>query len=254
MNVLFPGDGEVAIQPGSTIDDEPAFNRTNAQELWRVNIKEEHRPDQLSATAVYQLEHADIFYDKSIGVSLRPVYSPTILTFNFEYRSTDVNAARRWRDEMRARISNHQDIRTHIIKYSYLIPKELIPLLEHIHELREEQAGYGEDLETYLANHFTGNVTKLSTMIGTETRWAVAEQAGRVMGQFDFQDIPDEPDKQGENSAYKQAFTYRIYLDVPIATAADYPVLVHNLLIDERFLFYQPKRSEERRVGKECPV
>lgn len=246
MNILFPGDTEAAIQPGSTINDEASFNRTNAQALWRVNVREEHRTDKLLATAVHQMEHQEFFYDEAIGVYLRPVYSPTILTLEFEYRSTDVNAARRWRDEIRARVSTNRDIRTHIVNYHFLIPKEYLPLLTHIHELREAQAGYGEDLETYLTNHFTKNVTKLTTVAGTEERWAIAEQQGRIMGQFEFQELPDDPQKQGDNSAYRQTFSYRIYYDCPIATAADYPILVHNQLIDEQYLRFKPKDDLQR--------
>lgn len=241
MSILFPGDAEVAIQPGSAIENGETFNRTPSQTLWRVNVREEHRTEKLMATAVHQMEHPEFFYDESIGLFLRPVYSPTVLTLEFEYRSTDANNARRWRDEIRARVSTNRDVRTHVINYSYLIPKEFNPLLAHIHELRENQAGYGEDLETYLKNHFTQNVTKLTTLAGTEERWAIAEQQGRIMGQFEFQELPDEPQKQGDTSAYRQAFSYRIYYDCPIATAADYPVLVHNQLIDTQYLMFQPK-------------
>lgn len=241
MNILFPGDTEAAIQPGSAISDEETFNRTAAQALWRVNVREEHQTEKLMATAVHQMEHPEFFYDEKIGVFLRPVYSPTVLTLEFEYRSTDVNNARRWRDEIRTRVSTNRDVRTHVVNYHYLIPKEFIPLLTHIHALRETQAGYGEDLEKYLEDHFTQNVTKLATLAGTAERWAIAEQQGRIMGQFEFQELPDEPTKAGDNSAYRQAFSYRIYYDCPIATAADYPVLVHNQLIDTQYLMFQPK-------------
>lgn len=245
MAILFNGDTEVAIQPGSTIDDEPAFNVTNARELWRVNVREEHRTDKLLATAVHQMEHGPFFCDDALGVYLRPVYSPTLLTLEFEYRSSDVNNARRWRDEIRARVSTNRDVRTHIVNYHYLVPVEYIPLLTHIHTLRERQAGYGENFETWLRNHFTQNVTKLMTQAGTGERWAIAEQQGRIMGQFEFSELPEEPEKQGENAAYRQVFSYKIYYDCPIATAADYPVLVHNQLIDGQYLMIQPKDDKD---------
>lgn len=240
MNILFAGDADTAIQPGSSIEDTETYNRTTSEAKWRVNVREEHQTDKLLATAVHQMEFPEFFYDKALNVSLRPVYSPTILTLEFEYRSTDVNNARRWRDEIRAKVSTNRDIRTHIVNYSYLIPKEFMPLLAHIHFLRESQAGYGDDLETYLKNHFTQNATKLATLAGTEERWAIAEQQGRIMGQFEFQELPDEPTKQGETAAYRQTFSYRIYYDCPIATAADYPVLVHNQLIDMQYLMINP--------------
>jgi hypothetical protein len=240
-NILFYGDGDVAAQPGSTIDDEASFNRTAGQSFWRVKVKEEHRRDWLLATAVHQTEQAEIFYDEALSVYMRPVYSPTLLTFDFECRVSDVNSASKWYDEFRARVSTGRFSRTHVINYSYLIPEKYIPLLEHIHMLRESQAGYGEDLETYLSNHFTANVTKSATLAGTQERYAVVEQQGRIMGQFDFDELPDEPSKEGDGSTYTQTFSYKVYFDCPIATAMDYPVLVHNQLIDEHYLMYQPK-------------
>lgn len=244
-NILFTGDAEVAYQPGSTIDKDQEFNRTASQALWRVTAKEEHRTEKLLATAVFQAEQQAFFQDKELGVILRPIYSPTILTLEFEMRTTDVNTARRWRDEIRTRISTNRSSRTHVVKYHYLIPKEFMPLLEHIHELRESQAGYGDDLETYLNSHFTANVTQLVTQAGTEERWAIAEQQGRIMGQFEFQELPDDPSKDADLSAYRQVFSYRIYYDAPIATAGDYPVLIHNQLIDQRWLMFLPKDDAE---------
>jgi hypothetical protein len=241
IRTLFAGDEEEAAQPGSTIDSEP-LNHTPSSSMWRVKVREEHRRDHLLATAVHQAEHPDIFRDPSIGVSLRPIYSPTILTFDFEYRSSDHSKARRWIDELRLKISSGRTgSRTHIVNYSYFIPKEFIPLLQHIHELREAQAGYGEDFETYLDKCFTKNVTIETTLAGTQPRYAIAEQQGRVQGQFEFEELPDDPQKENNTSAYLQAFSYRVYFDSPTGTAADYPVLVHNQLIDEKYLMLQPK-------------
>lgn len=239
--ILFFGDGEVAAQPGSTIDDEEAYNRAAGQSFWRIKIKEEHKREQLLSTAVHQTEQMEFFSDPALGVHMRPVYSPTLLTFEFECRKSDVNTARKWYDEFRTRVSAGRFLRTHVINYSFLIPKKYFTLLEHIAALRENQAGYGEDAETYISNHFSANVTQVATMAGTEVRYAVTEQQGRVMGQFDFDELPDEPTKEGDKSTHVQAFTYKIHFDSPIGTAMDYPVLVHNQLIDQEWLMFQPK-------------
>jgi hypothetical protein len=242
LPILFPGDSEVVAQPASTMDESQGFNQVSTRPMWRVNLREEHLTDKLLATAVHQMEFPEYFYDESLMVYLRPVYSPVVLTMEFEYRSTDANNARRWRDEIRSRVSTNRDIRTHIINYHFPIPQEFFPLLEHIWTLRETQAGYGDTFDKYLTDHFTQNVTKIATQIGTEERWAVAEQQGRVTGQWEFQDLPDEPSKQGnDGEAFRQAFSYKIFFDCPIATAGDYPVLIHNQLIDEKYLMYQPK-------------
>ena len=242
MRILFAGDTEMAVQPGSTIDQDVSFNHTSSEPLWKVKIKEEHRREMLLATAVHQSEHPDYFLDAALGVSLRPVYSPVLLTFDFEFRTADVNSARRWLDEFRTRVSAGRDVsRTHIINYSYMIPKEVFPLIKHIHELREAQAGYGEDYETYLDKCFTKNVTETVKLSGDEPRYTITEQQGRVTGQFAFEELPDDAEKKGETSAYTLGFSYKIYFDSPISTAVDYPVLVHNQLINQEWIYFQPK-------------
>lgn len=243
--ILFPGDAEVAIQPGSSIDEENSFNRTSSQPLWQVSIRNDHITEALLSTAVFQAEHPCYFEDDALGLRLRPIYSPMQMTINFEIRTTDVTEAQRWRDEYRANLSNNRDVRNHIVNYHYLIPKEVFPLIKHIHELRESQGGYGQDYQQYLDQCFTPNVGKVSTVVGTEQRYAVMEQAGRITGQFEFAELPDEPQKQGDNSAYKQVFSYKIFFDNPIATAVDYPVLVHNQLIDDIYILHPPKDDKD---------
>lgn len=252
MAVLFNGDTEVAVQPGSTIDDEPSFNNTASRPLWRIQARDEHRTEKLLATAVHQMEHPEYFYDEAIGVFLRPVYSPTLLTLDFEYRASDITAARRWRDEVRSKVSLSRDSRTHIVNYSYLVPEAYFQLLEHIHELREHQAGYGQDYITWLKNCFTQNTTILTTLAGSHERWAVREQQCRILGKFEFSELPDDFNKSGEDSAYVQTFSYQVYFDCPIATAADYPLMVHNQLIDERF-WCIPEKDDIKKAAWRSP-
>lgn len=252
MSVLFNGDTEVAIQPGSTINDEPSFNNTPSRPLWRIVARDEHRTEKLMATAVHQMEHPEYFYDEALGVFLRPVYSPTLLTLDFEYRASDITAARRWRDEIRTKISMSRDSRTHIVNYSYLVPESYFELLEHIHELREHQAGYGQDYQTWLKNCFTQNATILTTLAGQHERWAVREQQCRILGRFTFNEMPDDFNKSGEDSAYVQTFSYQVYFDCPIATAADYPFVVHNQLIDERF-WSIPEKDDIKKAAWRSP-
>lgn len=252
MNILFNGDTEAAIQPGSTIDDEPSFNRTSSESMWRVQARDEHRTEKLGSVAVHQMEHPEFFYDEALKVFMRPVYSPTLLTLDFEYRATDGVAARRWRDELRTKIGMTRDSRTHIVNYSYLVPDGYFPLLEHIHELRENQAGYGEDFQTWLRKCFTQNATIVTTLAANHERWAIREQQCRILGKFTFNEIPDEPNKRGEDSSYVQAFSYQIYFDCPIATAVDYPLIVHNQLIDERY-WSIPDKDDMKKAAWRSP-
>lgn len=238
--ILFNGDTQVAVQPGSTIDEVESFNNAPGRALWRIQAKDEHVTDKLLATAVMQMEHPEYFYDEALRVFIRPVYSQTSLQLDFEYKATDISAARRWRDEIRTKVSMNRDIRFHDVEYYYFVPQNYFTLLEHIHTLRENQAGYGDTYDEWLKKSFTQNVTIASDMVGNNQRWAVREQQNRINGRFEFSELPDDPSKV-DGSAYTLSFSYIVQFDCPIAAAMDYPLLVHNQLIEERFWGISPK-------------
>lgn len=251
MRILFAGDTGVAAQPGSTIDSEGSFNHTASSTLWKVKVKEEHRREMLLASAAHQAEHASYFVDKALDVYIRPMYSPILLTFDFEFRTSDVNKAKRWLDDFRTRVASGRDTsRTHVINYSYLIPKEFFGILKNIHALRENQAGYGEDYDAYLNKCFTQNVTETVKLSGDEPRYTITEQQGRVTGQFEFEELPDEAQKTGETAAYTLGFSYKVYYDSPISSSMQYPVLVHNQLIDQEWIYEQPKDDAEQYASR----
>lgn len=248
--ILFPGETEAAYQPGSTINNEKSFNKFESEALWRLAVTEETDKDRILATAVHQTDHAEFFFDESLGVFMRPMYSQTHLTLNFELRAPDKNTAERWRQDILARVSTNLDVREHSINYHYLVPIEYEELLSHIHDLREAQAPYGEDYETWITNCFTRNMTVLTTQAGTQARWAVRETQGRVMGLFEFESHPDEGSKEGETSQWTISFSYKVMYEKPIAVSAQFPLLIHNQLIDERFIPSTPKDTARQYASR----
>lgn len=238
--ILFPGETEMAAQPGSTINNEVKFNKFESESLWRITIDEETDKDRILATAVHQTDHGEFFLDEKLNIFMRPIYSQTNLTLNFELRTTDKNTAERWRQDIRARVSTNLDVREHIIHYHYLVPIEYEEFLSHVHDLREAQAGYGEDYETWIKNCFTRNMTVLTNQGATTARWAVREQQARVMGLFDFEGEPEKGSKEGETTQWVLTFAYKVMFEKPVAVSADFPLLIHNQLIDERFVPANP--------------
>lgn len=250
ISILFPGDSELAVQPGSTINNESSFNRLNSQNLLRISVREEYEADKILATAVHQMDEGEIFLDPVLGVYMRPVYARTSMVLEFQYRTTDVHSIRRWRDEFTARLAMNRDIRQHSLSYSYLIPKEYFELLHHIHTLREANAGYGETFDVYLEKHLSARASVNTTLVGTQGRWAVSETQGRIYGIFDFDGAPDPGDKDNESAAWKTAFSYKLEYACPIATSFDFPVLVHQQLVDEKYFPVLPKDSGDEFLSR----
>lgn len=238
--ILFTGESEVAYQPNSTIDAEKRSIRLPSDLKFYIEIEEDYNIDKLLSIATLQDENQPYFHDKQLGVALRPIYSPAIIRLNFKLRDTDSNRIRRWRDDMRLRISQGRDHRQHVITYYYLVPHEYQKMLKHFHELRENNAPYGDSYEQWLFGNSVESVTELVTMAGSQPQLVVTETASRVIGHFDF-DVPEKAQKENETSAHSIAFSYIIHCDIPLGTAASYPPVVHNQHIDMRYI---PKRED----------
>ncbi len=238
--ILFTGESEVAYQPNSTIDEEKRSIRLPSDLKFYIEVEEDYNTDKLLSIATLQDENAPYFHDDKIGIALRPIYSPAIIRLNFKLREQDSNRIRRWRDDMRLRIAQGRDHRQHVITYYYLVPIEYQNMLRHFHALREATAGYGDVYEQWLFDNSVPAVTEMVTMGGSQPQLVVTETASRVHGHFDF-DVPEKASKDNDTSAHSIAFSYIVHCDVPLATAASYPPVVHNQHIDMKYI---PKRED----------
>jgi hypothetical protein len=243
--ILYPGEGGKVAQPGSTQGKEDEINKFNTTTRFQIEVEEMNTESSSLSTAVYQPENTPVFQDLSLGISMRPVYSPMEMEFTFRYRSKDKNEAERWRNDIRTRMSLLRSERLHDISYSYMPSRAYWVLLKEIYRLRENQGGYGDTFEQYCASHRSNKFSELVTQGGikapAEGRWGVAETQGRVIGWFDFEGVPEKGELDNDSSAWVIQFTYKIIYSKPVSVVMEYPLMVHNQMLDSK---YRPtKRS-----------
>jgi len=240
--VRFYGDEGKGAQKNSTIgDDGKGENRWNFDDKLAIDVDEDFERDRFLSTAIKETENQFIFRDSHLNVAMKPVYASTEVTINFRYRARDKNQANRWRNEIRARCSMQRGVNIHSVTYHYQIPPKLLVLLHEIHRLRELQAGYGENFNTYLAERLTTKATVVTNQSGSEAHWAVGETQGRIQGYFEFEGIPDRVEKDGEHDTYTATFSYRFHYDKPIHCNLQYPIVVHQQLLSTD---WRPKERE----------
>lgn len=233
--ILFPGETETVAQPNSTLSGDEKTVRLPSDTKVFIEAELEYREDSQLNMAVHQDEHMPYFLDEALGISLRPIYSPSVIKLTFKLREPDKNAARRWRDDVRARIARYRDERVHTVGYYYMIPIPYVKLIRDVHKLRENVAGYGDTVTKYMLDNFVREMTPISTVAGTQTRLCISEKQGRVLGSFDFS-LPEKEQKDNESSAHAVSFSYTVHLDIPIATAADFPWLVHQQFMPSEYI------------------
>jgi len=229
--IFFPGSSEVMHTNTGTIDGKDerfAIFKTNY--INYVEIDEEYDADGITTTAVNNNEFEPIFQDDSLGISIRPIYSSTRLTIHFKYTCPSKTEALRWRDDMRIKVSQMRDINIHDLNYHYLLPNEYITLLKVMYDLREAKAPYGETFVEYVNAYSTSNMTLIGDLVGKNARISIAETQVRVLGIYDFDYIPEKPERD-DSGVWVTSFSYKVRFDKPISCLLQYPIMVHNQLL-----------------------
>jgi hypothetical protein len=222
------------FQPGSSITD----GENNVFEHYdrvTITVLEEYKDDAIINSPVRYQDSPYIFEDKALGIVLKPVYSYTAVTINAEFRADSRVKVEAWLNTIKIRIADNRAAMLHELDYHYEVPDVCLSVLAHLHELREAQAGYGEDLGTYFRKHFTERTTALTTMGGKGSLMVVGEKAIGIQGWFEFTE-PGQPEKDSGGASWTSSFSYRYNYQKPVSINFVYPQFVHGQQIDERLL------------------
>ena len=236
--ITYLGEGESAAQQSSKIAGDQLAGNTvlSGNSLLTIEIADLYDENYVSTTAIAQTEHPPVILDNNLGVMIRPIYSNNEIEITFKYRCRSRTHALRWRDDIRMRTSHMRDINLHEGVYHYSLPTPFMTIMKEIHELRENVAGYGEDFDSYLHTCATTKMTEVSNLAGKAKTFAFAESQVRIQGLFGFQIAPQEITKGNEAGQWVCEFTYKFNFSKPLGMHMQYPVMIHNQLLDMRFI------------------
>ena len=259
LPMYYPDESGTIMQHMSRISKEYKNahhgSKLNADNLVSIEVDEIWDENEIAATPTYQPEAMPVFRDDHLGIVLRPVYVPCILNINYRYRCQDRAMAEMWRNHMRAKASHYGLLVPHNLKYHYLIPEEFIAILHHIHELRENIAGYGESFLKYLTSkgqvHGSVRLTTLTNFKGHQQRLGITENQTRVFGGFEFDSTPERGSRQQENETWEVSFTYKVRYSRPIEMIMEYPLMVHQQPLMEPFIPSADDRMYYMGLGRE---
>lgn len=235
-----------------------AINETNdgtftfgSNEQILVEVDEEFVKEDIMNQPTWQQEYPPIFRDDKLQILIKPVYRTCYLNINFKKRFTDRTQAIRWRDSMSYKVHEYQDMQHHLLTYHYVIPREILFVLEEIHRLRENIDGYGEEFITWLKANMSPRLTKLTNMSGGQTRLAIAEKQSRVYGMFDFDEAPEKGEKDGENSTWEISFSYKVHYSRMTHLVFIYPQVVHQQPLAYPYVYDDTERKDNIPLPKE---
>ncbi len=237
INVLIPGQAKMALFPNTALGSEGTANPATFGNNERLLMEVVENPieDRILTTAVHQQENLPFFLDSKLGVRMYPVYSGTELSFNFTYRAENRTAARRFRNSLLSHTAAMRQEILHDVQYYYHVPYVFLHLLKHMHELRERTVGYGDSFDKWVTDHIVDRATTITDQIGENQALAIAEYQTHGMGVFQFIGTAEPEEKDKESGTYNVMFQYRFTFDQVIEAMAEYPLLVHQSLVDHQW-------------------
>jgi len=230
--VFYPGETERMRTAGSELNSSAdRFASFDTTKAIFIEVEEDHDIDNVATSSVHGYGAQPVFLDKALGVAIVPLYTKVELKITMRYRTHSRTEAMRWRDDMRLRISQMRDVNTHVIKYHYLLPAEILILLKDIYTQREAIEPYNEGFVEYFKSKSTDRLTLIGDLVGKDARLGIAETQTRVFGYYDFEPLPDKPEKDNDKGIWTVTLNYKLTYDKPYACHVRYPVMVHNQLL-----------------------
>lgn len=246
--LFYPGPNGKTFQPGSSLERNGVTNqiRSSAGNQLSIEVDEQYEHDAFLATPVEHPEHLFIFRDDYLSTYIKPAYSSIVVAINLKYRAWDRTTAERWRDQLKMKIGRGHLVNLHDITYSYFIPPAMLAILQEIHRLRENVAGYGEDWETYFNKTVTGKFTIQTDLAGKNQAYSIAETQMRVQGMWDFDGAPEKGSREDGGETWTVTATYKFGYQRPEVCFMKYPLMVHNQLLDQKWRPTGPNYEVEK--------
>lgn len=235
VKIRFVGSGNALALSGSTMDDRGASSRLPGDAYISVSADEEYDENYAMSVAIFQAENASIFTDKALDIRLTPVYQRITTNIDVKMVMSDKSAADNLISTIKRRFSQRVVENLHTIEYAYPLPIEYVAILLELHRLREANKGYGEDIGTWLSNNFTSLNTTITDQAGAHPIIVMKEKQINLLGWFDFTDQPPKVERATESGNWSVSFNYTFSYDRVESIVMQYPLMVHNQLLDNRY-------------------
>lgn len=229
--IMYFSPNGATMQPGSTLLHNPEDSELAFDDQVTVEVDEDTELDRVLSTAVVQPENLFIFHDPRVETVMKPAYSSTQVSINFKFRAIDEVKAKRWRDQIRMRMSQMRDLVMLDIRYSYQVPGQAMLILHEIHRLMENVAGYGDSFAQWFKNASSPTMSVISNFAGTQKQPAISEHQGQIVGYWDFEGEPEKGTKEDEGETWTVSFAFKFKYDKPLSVVLQYPQVIHNQVI-----------------------
>jgi hypothetical protein len=232
--ILYPSPNGVTYQPGSALQHDPKDSDLAFDDMVTIEVDESMDQDRVLSTAVVYPDNLMIFHDPRVETIMKPAYIHTEIAINFKFRAIDEVKAMRWRDQIRMRMSQMRDLQMLDLRYAYQLPPVSIVILEEVHRLMENVAGYGRSFSQWFKDSVSETATVEANFSGKQLQVAIPEHQGRIIGYWDFEGEPEKGSKEDGGETWTISFSFKFKYDKPASIVLQYPQMIHQQLIKYR--------------------
>ena len=163
---------------------------------------------------------------------------------SLRYRSKDNNQVKQWRDNFYTRLCSGVTTLNLDLKYSYPVSEHVLALIKQFWLLREEDVPFKEYLLSCVkTNHHIG-----TNLRGTFQTLLFDVLLKNVTVLLTTTEVPEvERVKEGDGATtYTSSFTLRFIYSRPISYRIQYPLVINNQLLDDKYFDSSLDRNEGR--------
>jgi hypothetical protein len=235
IQIIFPGDALAIPYIGSTLAKDTVPQRFNVEQRYRVDIEETYPEGYGLSTRFGQPDDFFFFYDKALGVYIKPSYQRVEMKLNVTYRSTSRTDADLWENRTKKKVSQGQQDHLLEIGYHYPLPASAIGLLCQIYDMRQANKPYDDDIGKWMRQCFSPKFSVISNLAGRQETFVIRENQIRILGWFDFDHSPPKFDRSVDAGAWDASFTYTFSFDKCETVVMRYPLMIHNQIMPHVF-------------------
>lgn len=236
IDIRFIGSGKSLSIIGSTLQGRKT-QRLPGDSFISLEVSEEYDSERGLNVAIFQTENRPVVADTKLGLYVKPVYQRVYNDIKFKIVAADKTTADNIVSTIKRRHAQRAVELLHEINYSWPLPTVYMVIINEIYKLREANKGYGETVGEWINKCFTEAKTVIVDQSGNNPKITIREKQINVLGWFDFEEQPPQPQRETESGTWSLEFTYRVGYDRIESAVMSYPMMVHNQVLPD--IFYE---------------
>jgi hypothetical protein len=236
ISIIYNDDMDVAktnLQDNATSQSSP-LPTVSSQRRINIFAREEFNQDDITSTAVLQNNSFPIFRDNTNDIFINLIYLKVDYTLEVAYTSPSRTECIRWRDDIRARLSQMQSHMVHDVKYIVFLPTIVQDFISDMHENINRLSPI--DVVEYFRIYGDNRLQLYTDLNSNNPQIGLEEIQSRILGLYDFSPLPEEIEKDKDTGTYTVKFNYKFSFDRPALVRIMYPFMVANRIVPSKYL------------------